>query len=83
MRSSSGVDELKGLFSLAVGYYCTITQVVKAPKEAFVPRPKVDSIVLRLDLREKKPVDLKSEKLFFEVIRSGFGQTILPVISSE
>lgn len=63
-----------GVLSLAVGYYCTITQVVKAPKEAFVPRPKVDSIVLRLDLREKKPVDLKSEKLFFEVIRSGFGQ---------
>ena len=63
-----------GVLSLAVGYYCTIAQVVKAPKEAFVPRPKVDSIVLRLDLREKKPVDLKSEKLFFEVIRSGFGQ---------
>ncbi len=63
-----------GALSLAVGYFCEVSQVAKAPKEVFYPRPKVDSIVLRLDLRDQKPVDLKSEELFFKVIKNGFGQ---------
>ncbi|MBO5666992.1 MAG: 16S rRNA (adenine(1518)-N(6)/adenine(1519)-N(6))-dimethyltransferase, partial [Firmicutes bacterium] len=35
---------------------------------------KVDSAVLRLDLRKDKPVELIDEELFFEVIKGGFGQ---------
>lgn len=61
-----------GSITLAVQYYCTLETIAQVPAESFVPKPKVDSTVLRLDLRKEKPVDLIDEKLFFEVVRAGF-----------
>lgn len=63
-----------GALSVAVQYYCTVAHVVNAPKEVFVPNPKVDSTVIRLDIRKEKPVKLKDESLFFQCIKAGFGQ---------
>ncbi len=63
-----------GALSVAVQYYCDIDLVVKVPKEVFVPRPKVDSAVLKLTIREEKPVTLKDESTFFACVRGGFGQ---------
>lgn len=63
-----------GALSVAVQYYCTVTHVANAPKEIFVPQPKVDSTVIRLDIRREKPVRLNSEEAFFAVVRAGFGQ---------
>lgn len=63
-----------GALSVAVQYYCTINSVVTVPKEVFFPAPKVDSAVLRLDVREERPVDLVDEKMFFSCIKAGFGQ---------
>jgi 16S rRNA (adenine1518-N6/adenine1519-N6)-dimethyltransferase len=63
-----------GALSAAVQYYCTVAQVASAPKEVFLPSPKVDSAVIRLDIRREKPVALNSEEAFFAVIKAGFGQ---------
>jgi 16S rRNA (adenine1518-N6/adenine1519-N6)-dimethyltransferase len=45
-----------GALSVAVQYYCTVETVEEVPKENFMPAPKVDSTVLRLDVREKPAV---------------------------
>lgn len=71
-----------GALSVAVQYYCTVTQVALVPKEVFVPRPKVDSAVLRLDVRDSRPVELIDEKLFFACIKSGFGQRRKTLLNS-
>lgn len=63
-----------GALSLAVQYYATVTQVCKVSREVFFPKPNVDSIVLRLDLRKEAPVSLVNEQLFFDVIKAGFSQ---------
>ncbi|MCI2061550.1 MAG: 16S rRNA (adenine(1518)-N(6)/adenine(1519)-N(6))-dimethyltransferase RsmA [Eubacteriaceae bacterium] len=63
-----------GALSVAVQYYCDVTKVADVPKEVFVPRPKVDSAVLRLDVRSEKPVDLIDENMFFVCIKAGFSQ---------
>lgn len=63
-----------GAISAAVQYYCTVESVASVPKEVFVPQPKVDSAVLRLDIRKEKPVELLDESVFFSCIKSGFGQ---------
>ncbi len=63
-----------GAISLAVQYYCTIDEIIQVPAEAFVPKPKVDSTVLRLNIRKEKPVRLKDEAVFFSVIKAGFSQ---------
>ncbi|MCI8284289.1 MAG: 16S rRNA (adenine(1518)-N(6)/adenine(1519)-N(6))-dimethyltransferase RsmA [Firmicutes bacterium] len=71
-----------GALTVAVGFYCTVSHVANAPKEVFVPRPKVDSTVIRLDIREKPPVELINEKIFFETIKNGFGQRRKTLLNS-
>lgn len=71
-----------GALTVAVDFYCTITHVADAPKEVFVPRPKVDSAVIRLDLRKECPVDLIDQKIFFETVKGGFGQRRKTLLNS-
>ena len=63
-----------GAITAAVQYYATVTEVLQVPKEAFIPPPKVDSAVLRLDLRAEPPVEITEEAVFFEMIKASFGQ---------
>lgn len=71
-----------GALSVAVQYYCTVAHVANAPKEIFVPQPKVDSTVIRLDVRKEKPVLLSSEETFFAVVKAGFGQRRKTLLNS-
>lgn len=71
-----------GALSVAVQYYCTVAHVASAPKEIFVPQPKVDSTVIRLDVRKEKPVLLSSEETFFAVVKAGFGQRRKTLLNS-
>ena len=61
-----------GSLSLLVQYYCDTKIVRKVAPSCFIPRPKVESIVIRLDKLASPRVEVKDEKLFFEVIRSSF-----------
>lgn len=61
-----------GALSLLVQYYCKISIVRNAPPQCFMPRPKVDSIVIRLDKLEEPTVKVRDEKLLFEIIRGSF-----------
>ena len=81
IKASPG-NKTYGAISAAVQYYCEVEQVVSVPKEVFVPRPKVDSAVLKLTIRDKKPVDLIDEKAFFTCIKSGFGQRRKTLLNS-
>jgi dimethyladenosine transferase len=71
-----------GALSVAVQYYCTVTHIVSAPKEIFVPQPKVDSAVIRLDIRKEKPVNVHLEEAFFAVVKAGFGQRRKTLLNS-
>ncbi len=57
----------------ALSYYGTVRRLFSVPAGCFLPAPKVNSAVIRLDLWETKPVQPKEEKLFFSVIRAAFG----------
>lgn len=61
-----------GALSLLVQYYCNSEVIRKVAPSSFMPRPKVDSIVIRLDKLPKPKVQVKDEKLFFRVIRESF-----------
>lgn len=61
-----------GALTLLVQYYCNTEIVRFVSPECFIPRPKVDSVVIRLDRLEEPKVNPKSEKLFFDVIRNSF-----------
>ena len=61
-----------GALSLLVQYYCDTKIVRKVSPGSFIPRPNVDSIVIRLDKLSEKRVEVKDEKLMFEIIRNAF-----------
>lgn len=63
-----------GALSVAVQYRCHVERIAEVPKEVFYPRPKVDSAILHLRMREEKAVQVASEKNFFACVRAGFGQ---------
>ncbi|MDO4745805.1 MAG: 16S rRNA (adenine(1518)-N(6)/adenine(1519)-N(6))-dimethyltransferase RsmA [Bacillota bacterium] len=81
IKSSPG-GKIYGAISVAVQYYCEVEQVASVPKEVFVPRPKVDSAVLKLSIRKERPVDLIDEKSFFACIKAGFGQRRKTLLNS-
>ncbi len=63
-----------GALSLAVSYYAVPYLVANVPRNCFIPRPSVDSAVIRLTGRPTPPVSVKDERFFFDVIRAAFGQ---------
>lgn len=63
-----------GALSLAVQYYAKPYIVANVPPNCFIPRPKVGSAVIRLTCHEKPPVEVKDERLMFDIIRASFNQ---------
>lgn len=75
-----------GAITLSVQYRCTATPVAIAPPSSFMPPPKVTSEVIRLDLRDKPPVEVNDEKMLFKVIKAAFAQrrkTLLNTLSNS
>lgn len=73
MRVGPGTKEY-GALSLAVQYYAKPEIVTKVPASCFMPRPNVDSTVIRLTRYEKPPVKTKDEAWLFAVVRASFNQ---------
>ena len=59
-------------YLLLVQYYCNINVIRKVSPSSFIPRPKVDSIIIRLDKLQQPRVSVKDEELFFKIIRTAF-----------
>ena len=74
--------KLSGAITYSVHYYADVSSIVSAGRECFYPAPKVDSVVLRLDIREECPVQVKDEDLFFRCIRAGFSQRRKTLLNS-
>lgn len=67
-------DKEYGAITVSVQYYSEPQIIIDVPKENFLPAPEIDSCVIRLDMREKPPVSLKDEKLFFRLVKGAFTQ---------
>jgi 16S rRNA (adenine1518-N6/adenine1519-N6)-dimethyltransferase len=63
-----------GAITVAVNYYAQTEKLFDVPSESFMPSPKVDSSVIRMNIREKPPVEIKDEEFFFSVVKAAFGQ---------
>ncbi len=63
-----------GALSLAVQYFAKPEVMVRVPASCFIPRPKVDSTVIRLTRHINPPVEVDDEAYLFAVIRASFNQ---------
>ena len=71
-----------GALSLAVQFYAKPKVVLNVPASCFMPRPNVDSAVIRLERFKTPPVDVKNEHLMFKIIRASFNQRRKTMLNS-
>ena len=63
-----------GAVTVAVNYYAEAQTLFGVPRTSFLPPPNVDSAVIKLTLRDIPPVEVKDEKLFFQIVKACFAQ---------
>ncbi|MFC1651903.1 16S rRNA (adenine(1518)-N(6)/adenine(1519)-N(6))-dimethyltransferase RsmA [Patescibacteria group bacterium] len=67
------LDYEKGsILGLMTQFFAEIKPVINVSKEAFSPKPKVDSQVIKLIPRKDPLIDFKNQKKFFDFIKKGF-----------
>ncbi len=74
-----------GALSVAVQFYANPHRIATVPSNVFIPQPKVDSIVIGLDILDKPKVEVSNRKLFFQVVKAAFGKrrkTLLNALST-
>ena len=75
-----------GAITVCVDYYSEAKKLFDVSRGSFMPAPKVDSSVIKLDLRKEPPVKVSDEKKFFRVVKAAFAQrrkTVLNSVSSS
>lgn len=71
-----------GILSLVAQYYSKPQKVHTVPFTVFYPQPKVNSMIIKLDIYKKPQVQVSNEKLFFNIIRASFQQRRKRLINS-
>ena len=76
---------LSGAITYPVCYRAKVSKIADVPRECFYPAPKVDSVVLRLDILDRPAAETKDEDFLFKCVKAGFSQrrkTLLNSLSS-
>ena len=58
--------------SVGIQYYGEPIIIGAVPAESFYPRPKVDSVILKIKPYPYPPVSVTDEEKFFHIVRAGF-----------
>ena len=63
-----------GSISCYVQFYCKVKRQFRIGKNAFYPRPKVDSCLLSMEILSEPSIKVEDEHLMFRIIRQAFSQ---------
>lgn len=63
-----------GRLSVMLQYHCAADHLFHVPPEAFRPKPKVISTVVRLQPHRPRPLQAADENCFATIVRTAFGQ---------
>lgn len=63
-----------GAVTVSVNYYAKPEMLFSVSAGSFMPAPKVDSAVIRLNVLNEPPVNVNDEKKFFSVVKAAFSQ---------
>ena len=67
-------EKLSGAITYSVYYYATSENVTIVENNSFIPKPEVDSEVIKLSIRKNPPVELLDEDQFFKTVKASFMQ---------
>lgn len=71
-----------GAITLSINYYSDANIVMNVPSSCFMPKPNVDSAVIRMDIYDKPPVKTKDETKMFKIIKAAFSQRRKTLVNS-
>ena len=63
-----------GALSLAVAFYSRAEVMMTVSPNCFIPRPNVDSAVIRMDRLKEPPVEVRDKAFMFKIIKGAFEQ---------
>jgi len=76
---------LSGAITVSVNYFSSPEKLFDVSRGSFMPSPNVDSSVIRFNIHDKPPIDVKNEKMLAKTIKAAFSQrrkTLLNSLSS-
>lgn len=79
-------EEAYGAITAVLGYYGETRRLFTVPASAFLPAPKVNSAVVRIDLYKNPRYTPRDKKLFFALIKAAFEmrrKTLVNAISAK
>lgn len=71
IMAAPNTDEY-GVLSTLVQYYADVERVCTVPPSSFIPQPRVESVVININIRKEPRVNVMDEALFFRVIKTSF-----------
>ncbi len=71
-----------GVLSISLQYYADCSYVLGVPAECFTPRPKVDSAVVHMTLKNETLLAPEEEPQFFAVVKKAFSQRRKTLLNS-
>lgn len=79
-------DDTYGAITAVLGYYGETRRLFTVPASAFLPAPKVNSAVVRIDLYDVPRYEPKDKRLFFALIKAAFEmrrKTLVNAVSAK
>ena len=71
-----------GSITYTVYYYSESEKIMEVPNTSFFPEPEVTSEVIKLNIRDKYPIDQKNKKEMFQIIKYAFMQRRKTLLNS-
>ncbi len=63
-----------GAITYTVYYYAESEAILEVPNDSFIPEPEVTSKVIKLNVRNNPPIEVKNKEVMFRIIKSAFMQ---------
>ena len=71
-----------GAITYSVNYYTNPEFIFDVPNTSFIPSPKVDSAVIKLNILKEPKIKVKNEETFFKIIKVAFMQKRKTLLNS-
>ena len=71
-----------GVLSVILRYYADVKELFEISKESFFPKPKVDSMLLKIQFKSHPKRLAKDEKIFREVVKASFSNRRKTILNS-
>lgn len=71
-----------GALTVLTGYNARVSQMFNVSREVFFPKPKVGSMVVKIDLEKPHPRKARDEDIFRKVVRASFSSRRKTIVNS-